>query len=389
MKTVALFALLSFGSFGTAGLAGCVDHQAGIEGTQSLHVELIGPANPGTPESRLPDDARAVTLRVQAIDESNEIDTTFDGDVDVYAQFLGTLTPELGDAPLAHVTLTDGQSAQTDLDLPPVYGPTLLWVEDSGRADATYATGTSETLWFRDPHMQDISRPIDEMSLDALESSPLENKQVTVSGSRYGVDGRLVVTGVYAQGYTLSDSQCGPGGVPPCVTGDYDHVLVFSFSRPRDENGNNIELGETIDGFAGAIQEFNGLTEIGFPQTFVEDENPSGDPAMVPPPSLLQASFLTDTYEMERRESSLVEVDNAVICPLDDDYTTYKQWKLDIGAGCGSPVNVITAGVVDFDPTTYVGMTIPKVIGTLRPVNISAFNVWIMYPRFADDMTLP
>jgi hypothetical protein len=371
-------------------IAGCVDHQDGITGTQSLHVDLIGPADPGSPDDPLDPSARTVTIRVQAIDETNEIDASFTGDVDVYAQFLGTLTPELGRAPLAHVTITAGQSAQVDLELPPVFGPTILWVEDGSRADATYATGTSETLWYRDPYMEDISKPLDETALDALESSPLENKQVTVTGSRYGVDGRLIVTGVYAQGYTLSDSQCGPGGVAPCTTGNYDHVLVFSFSRPRDENGNNIELGESIDGFAGAIQEFNGLTEIGFPQTFAA-EAPVVDAARVPAPSLLQASFLVDTIEMERRESGLVQIDGGIVCDpdTDEDYATYKQWKLDIGSGCGSPINIITAGVVDFDPHDYVGMTIPTVVGTLRPVNISAFNVWIVYPRFAADLTLP
>jgi hypothetical protein len=382
MRNVALIALL---------LAGCVDHQDGITGTQSLHVDLIGPADPGSPTDPLDPSVRTVTLKVQAIDETNEIDASFNGDVDVYAQFLGTLTPELGNSPLAHVTITAGISAQVDLDLPPVFGPTLLWVEDGSRVDATYATGTSETLWYRDPFMQDISKPLDEAALDALESSPLENKQVKVTGSRYGVDGRLIVTGIYAQGYTLSDSQCGPGGLAPCTTGDYDHVLVFSFSRPRDEKGRNIELGESIDGFAGAVQEFNGLTEIGFPQTFVEADDPEVDAARVPAPSPILPAYLTDTIQMERRESGLVEIDGGIVCDpdADEDYATYKQWKVDIGSGCGSPINIITAGVIEFDPHDYIGMAIPKVIGTLRPVNISAFNVWIMYPRFADDLTLP
>jgi hypothetical protein len=373
-------------------LAGCVDHLPGIEGTQSLFVQLTAPADPGTPEAPLPDTTRAVTVRVSALDEDNQVDTTFTGDVDVYVQFLGGLTPELGAAPLAKVTLTAGESAETDVDLPAVFGPTFLWIEDGGEG-GTYATGTSETLWYRNPYVADVSTPEDEAALDALESSPLEQKQVSVLASRYGDRGRLIVTGVYAQGYTVSDSECADAdGTPPCVTGPYDHVLVFTFSRPRDERGRNLSVGQVIDGFAGAVQEFNGLTEIGFPQTFVAADDPVVDPAMVPEPAVIQETWLSQTIEMERRESSLVAVESGTLCPLDEDYQTYKQWKLDVGRGCGSPINVITAGVVDiddFDPAQHVDQVIPRVVGTLRPVNIGTFNVWIMYPRDAADVTAP
>jgi len=31
----------------------------------------------------------------------------------------------------------------------------------------------------------------------------------------------------------------------------------------------------------------------------------------------------------------------------------------------------------------------PRVVGTLRPVNVGSFNVWILYPRSMDDIELP
>lgn len=367
-------------------LAGCVEEAPGIEGTQSLRVELRAPTEAGTVDDRLPDDARTVTIRVFAIDAQNEVDTSVSREVEVYAQFLGSLTPELEDAPLARVTLDAGVSADVAVELPAVFGPTLLWVQDP----ESYATGTSPTLWYRDPYVADVSTPEDEMALDALEASPLQEKQVAVTASRYGARGRLVVTGIYAQGYTVSDVECADAdGTPPCTTGAYDHVLVFTFSRPRDERGRDVEVGQVIDGFAGAVQEFNGLTEIGFPQTFVAADDPVVDPAMIPAPDVIQASWLGATYELERRESALVAVEGGVVCELDDDYATYKQWKLDIGRGCGAPINVITAGVAELDPAAYVGTALPRVVGTLRPVNIGTFNVWIIYPRSADDVVLP
>jgi hypothetical protein len=313
--------------------------------------------------------------------------------------------------PRARIPTSAGESAPVMLSLPPVFGPTVLWVEDGTGDTATYATGTSPALWYRDAYVEDIQTPVDPMSLDALENSPLEAKQVNVTASAGGPDGRLVVTSTYAQGYTVSDVDCAAGGAPPCAVRDYAHMLVFSFSRARDENGCDVVEGQLIDGFGGGVQEFNGLTEIGFPQTFVAATVDSCDarvvdPARIPPARSVcgpmsmppcMGSWLSDIIEFEKMEGGLISVDTAtlgaglpVLCPLDQEYETYKQWKLDIGAGCDDPINVITAGAVtSFDPAVYVGQVIPRVVGTLRPVNIGAFNVWIMFPRSAADLTLP
>jgi len=370
-------------------LAACVDQRQGIEGTQSLAVDL-GATPLGTPDDPLGPTDRTLTVQVTALNEDRDPDTTFTGDVDVYVQFLGSLTPALDDEPLIQIPVDAGESGVVNVDLPPVFGPALLWVED--KENGTYATGTSPTLWYENPHVADISTPEDLGSIDALQASPLELKQVSVTASRYGDAGHLVVTGVYAQGYTVSDVECtGAGATPPCTPGDFDHVLVFTFSRPRDEQGRTFAAGQVIDGFTGAVQEFNGLTEIGFPQTFVEVDGETLTPneELIPDPAVIDAAWLEDTIEMEKRESGLVAIEGATVCELDDDYTTYKQWKLDIGAGCDDPINVITAGIAELDPADYVGQVMPRVVGTLRPVNIDSFNVWIVYPRGNDDLTLP
>ncbi len=381
---------LALGLATAVAAAGCVEQLPGISGTQSLLVDLVAPTEPGTPGEPLDDTVRTVTLKVWALDEDNEVDTSFTADVDVYVQFLGGLTPELDDGPLERIALTAGESADFDLELLPVFGPTFLWVEDGSRDEATYATGTSPVLWYRNPFVADLQQPLDEAALDVLTSSPLEGKQITVSGSRYGAAGRLVVTGVYAQGYTVSDVQCADAaGTPPCTTGNYDHLLVFTFSAPRDEEGRPIAVGQVIDGFAGASQEFNGLTELSFPQTFVAAAEPVVDEAMIPEPLPVDESWFGNTVEFERHESQLLSVIDGVLCELDEEYERYKQWKLDVGRGCGDPINFITAGVVEFDPALYVGQTIPRVVGTMRPVSIDSFNVWIMYPRSSDDLTLP
>jgi hypothetical protein len=368
---------------------GCVEDEAGISGVQSLRVALTAPASPGSEAMRLPDTLRQVSLDISSIDASGELDSTLSGDLDVHVQFLGSLTPALDSpVPLTRLRMTSGRAAGT-VTLPPVFGPTVLWVEHSSGADATYATGTSPKLWFRDPTISDISTPSDELGLGALASSPLELKQVRVASSRYGERGRLIVTSVYSQGYTVSDVQCqDAAGTPPCTAAFYDHVTIFTFGAPRDERGNEIKVGMIIPGFTGGVTEFNGLTELGFPQTFARSGEPEITPARLPEPRVLELSWFTQRIEFERIESGLLKVNNVKVCPLDDDYTTFKQWKLDVGRGCsGDVINVVTAGVVDFDPAGKAGMTLGSVVGALRPINIGSFNVWIIYPRSNQDIT--
>ncbi len=369
--------------------AGCVEKKPGVEGTTSLRVTLIDPVDPGTVENPLQFDSRDVTIRVEALDAQGELDTSVTGQLNVFSHYLGSLTPELNGPPLTTISMTAGETGELTVALPNTYGPTFLWVEHTVGEDATFATGTSPRLWYRNPYLEDVSRPPDEMALDALERSPLESKEIQINASRYGASGRMIVTGVYAQGYTVSDINCADdSGTPPCTTGDYDSCFIYTFSRPEGADGGDLERGDIIDEITGAVSEFNGLTEVNFPKSFVNPAEPNL--AMLPEPIEIQPDWLNTRIEMERAESALIAVVNAELCPLDDDFETYAQWKLDLGQGCGRPINVISTGVAaEFDPSNYVGQVIPRVVGTLRPVNIGSFNVWIMYPRDGDDITTP
>src|SRR5262249_30269383 len=151
----------------------------------------------------------------------------------------------------------------------------------------------SPTLWYRDPLVVDIQTPANEGALDAFEDAPLDNKNVSVITSRYGARGRLIVTSVFSQGYTLADVNCADAsGAPPCVAGDYDYLEIFSYSAPLDQDKRFVSEGQVIDGFAGGVTEFDGLTEIGFPQTFVSG-SPTVDKAREPAPVVLQPSWFT------------------------------------------------------------------------------------------------
>jgi hypothetical protein len=373
--------------------AGCVDHKPSlVTGTQSLQVTLIDPVSPGTPQVRLKDTVHDVTISVTAYDADGEIDTSVSRDVDLYVSFLGTFTPphENG-VPFQKITLVSGVSQPIVVHLPATFGATVLWVEDVRGKDASFATGTSPQLWFRDAYIRDIQTPRDPNALDALSASPLENKNVVVSGSAHGAFGRLVVNGVYATGFTVDDVACQDAqGMPPCKADDYDHAFVYSFSRPTDQQGRVIKLGETITGFQGAVSEYIGLTEINFPQTFVDD--PTAHPAQVstPIPVVDSTWFMNSAIKFEQNEAGLIEIDNGKMCAIDADFANHQQWKVDVGSSCSAPLNIITAGVINFDPTKLApGTVIPKIVGTMRPLNFGGSNVWIVYPRFDQDLTLP
>ncbi len=390
-------------------ITGCTQIKDPIEGTQSLKIDLVSPVTGGSSAVRLKDTDRTITVNLTALDVAGELDASFTRDVQVYAQFLGTLTPKLTEAPLATFRVTAGKAMNQTVTLPAAFGPTTLWIDDGKDADPTFATGTSPILWYRDPSVRDLQIPRDEKAPDALTSVLLENKQVTVSGSRHGANGRLVVTSAFSQGYTISDVLCqDASGRPPCTAGDYDHALIFSFSAPRGSNGAPIVEGQVIEGFAGGVTEFNGLTEIGFPQTFGEGGK---DVNKLREPDPVEADFETTVtpgtwfdaltapgggmINFEHNESAPILVRNAKVCDIDADYTTFKQWKLDpagVGGNCKGNkkvLNVITAGTVsDFDPTAHVGQTLPRVVGVLRPVSVGTFNVWIIYPRSAADLGL-
>jgi hypothetical protein len=389
----------------------CTEERAAVTGTQSLAIKLVAPTDPCPAAGPLADTARTVTFDVTALNEKNEKDTTFDTDVQVYAQFLGTLTPSFGSMPLLTFHVTAGAATGQTITLPNVFGPTVIWVDDGSGIGSDYipgrVTGTSDVLCYRDPFIADLQTPRDEMALDALTATPLQDKQIGVNASRYGARGRLVVNSVFSQGYTVSDVQCAdPAGNPPCTYQSYDHALIFSFSAPRDQHGNNIEQGMVIAGFAGGQSEFNGLTEIGFPQTFTPVDAMGNsildvNLGRLPAPAVFDVKWFNGLSDplgeinFERNEAAPIEIRNAKVCDLDDKFITFKQWKIDptgTGGDCSSNDNVlsvITAGTIsDLDPATLVGKTLPRVVGVLRPVEIGSFNVWIIFPRSMSDLTL-
>ena len=226
MKRVALCLLL----------AACTDNRDAITGTQSIEVEMVTPANPGTVNNRL-DTERTIVVNLRAKDAEGNLDTSFKdlaahpgcapltddcpcrpygelacGPVNVYAQFLGTVSPDLDAQPLATVSFANGVANNVTFDLLNTFGPTTVWFDNGTGLGPDYqfgaVSGTSPMLWYRDPFIRDLQQPRDEAAANALSNSPLEDKQVRVGSSRNGATGVHVVSRVFAKGYTVSDVNC-------------------------------------------------------------------------------------------------------------------------------------------------------------------------------------
>jgi hypothetical protein len=388
-----------------AALWGCVTEKPGLGGTTSFAVEVLSPETLGTSEARLSDTQRTVRLSVTALDEMGAPDTAFSRPVDVYTQFLGTLTPRRGGSPLPRTVGLVAGSASAELSLPEAFGETFLWVEDARGDEASYATGASSALWFREPFLDDVSRPTDESAVDALARSPLEGKQVNVVASRFGAKGVLVVTGVFSQWYALSDVDCTS---TPCVPTPYGHLVVFTFNRARADDGTSIRLGHLLARVSGGVVEFNGLTELGFPRTELA-RNEGGavrNEALLPEPVTVKPSWLTGTGEggpinLERLEGGLVAIENGTVCATSKDDVKYTQWTLDVGHGCGDEtgIHLTTAGnkgaVPEFDVPPK-GTKIKRVVGILSPLNFllerggqpDPKNLFLVLPRRLSDLTV-
>src|SRR5262249_11529960 len=157
-------------------------------------------------------------------------------------------------------------------------------------------------------------------------------------------------------------------------------------SRPVDVRGRPLQVGHVLKSFSGAVQEFNGYTELNFPTQELVDATIHDE--LLPAPGEVTKDWLMSSagdMNFEQNESGLLAVNNVTVCPLDNEYTRFSEWKVDVGLGCGTPVVVITAGqVAGFDPANYVGKKLTRIVGTLKALNLS-FNLWILQPRAIED----
>ncbi len=254
-------------------LVGCAQQKASPTAAllTTLDVQLVDPPPDGLGSPMAPVDVKQATFNVIAHDEQGNV-VNQDVDVDVFISFGGVKTgansacgaDESGTQPIERVTLKGGMLMNHTVQLPLAFGSTSIWVDEP----VSGATGASPTIYFRNAFIAEAQTPADLTATNATFCSPFNGKFLVFDHATG--TGQLVVTAVYSNAFTVTDT-----GVAP---GQFNSIYLFAFGKPPSD----IVEGRVITDFSGNYSKFVGFTELNFPLFNVADNTVPLAP--VPPP---------------------------------------------------------------------------------------------------------
>lgn len=293
-----------------------------------------------------------VLMDIKALRPDGSIKADFDGNVELRV-VPGEIHPDD-----QVIKLVAGVASNVQVRFRYAFGPTRIWVEDTGIPDAgidecsdgidndgnglidfpkdptcgengdrdegtgTYVTGVSPQLYFELPSISSVQKNPD----STTGPSPLSGQYVEIQG-RTGHD--LVVSNVVGTGFYVTDIS----------EQAYNSVFVFNFSFPED-----VVIGDRVCEVGGGVVEFNALTQLQFPSWGIqgklrsnaervptpEDEEDQlindeldivdcsdrygvdkvSKTLPLPDPILLTSGLIVDLPAMERLEGSVVTIEN-------------------------------------------------------------------------------
>ncbi|MBI5480379.1 MAG: hypothetical protein HY906_16065 [Deltaproteobacteria bacterium] len=253
----------------------------------SYRITLKSPLELGSEAEPLAEDnPHTVVLDVEALGADGQVRSDYNADLNLWVFFEGTLSPVADSSGNVTVSLANGGARDVTRVIPVAFGPTTIWVDDVRRAadgsadclgpypplggkpdSCSYASGASATIHYRNPYLDEVQEPLDRNTPAATHLTLLQGKSVYVDHPR-DLDSLLVVTGAYAQAFTVTDIS------PSAMARGFNHVYVFSFSRAKRNDGTAVAAGDVViecpDGacngyLAGGVKEFVGFTELDFP----------------------------------------------------------------------------------------------------------------------------
>jgi len=436
-------------------LASCSDPAGSVTGASSFRVRVTainGSTDLPTKDAPLPanrgDIAETWTFELQAISgDGNEI--PFDGFVRVDTKPGAVLKVEGEGASGRNILVKDGK-AQGTVTVTAVYGPSRLWIEDLGYVPAppdkekpacsngvnddgdedifidfpadpgcafadddteeggTFAAGVSAPLQYALPTLSDIQ------GLGSTTPYPYESIEVNTQDPQY-----LVVTRVASDGFYVTDVN------PSEKSKGYNHLFAFNFSTPP-----GMRVCDRVTYLSGTLSEFFGFTELSFPSYDLSFPVDGKDKCLVPEPTVLIPSLITDPGAMEKLESSLVRIEGYHVTknfgpkpaknnvfgpdqsscdingdgrldftdPLESSCTDVcsadpecSEWTGFLSRGNykasngSSMIQINTSTAPNFDPIANRGTTFDALTGTLRNFSGGTLN-WTIETRCPDDL---
>lgn len=349
------------------GCAACVTQRPSPTAGQVSVLELVltDPAERGSPGQ--PVAVRRATFEVIARDEQGQV-VEQDLDADVFVSFGGVRTGQATTCqssqsvkPLATLRLSAGRAVGRTVDLPQAFGPTNLWIEER----STHVIGASPTIYFRNPYISDVQKPLDLAAPNVTFCTPFEKRFVLIDGAEGA--GKLVVSSVFGNAFAITDTGASA----------WNSIYVFTFGRPPSYVVRGRVLGEV----SGNVSKFIGFTELNVPLYQRTDEV---SPQLLPQPVPLAPGDLTNIPKLLSAVSSEVTVAGAICNPnapnAVEQWTKFNTFLLDqSGAGaCDAfssySVQLPSKVVGSFDLVANVGKTV-TIVGMLK--NSSGQNAYL------------
>lgn len=290
----------------------------------SLHISLLSPQTNelGSPTTQV--SPQVMRFSVDALDEQGQI-LPVDKTVQAFLVAGGSRLPLqnpcalVGNSTstpswlLAQFSLTAGRAPTVTLPMttPAIFGRVTLNLEETD----SQAEGATPPIYFPNPTIPQIMRPLDPTAQNATYCQPFLNRQVVFDRAT-DPSGSLVVSSVFQSGLAVSDSSAA----------DYRSIYVFTFGRPPT----SIVKGRVLNRLAGAVAKFNGMTQVANPTMSPAD---TIDLSKVPAPIELTSSRLPDQDPtaasnrwLTRHIASPVRI-TGIVCEANLDDTRADNWS--------------------------------------------------------------
>lgn len=246
-------------------LLGCEYNVDNEHRLTSLHIGLLGPQENelGSPTHKV--SPQVMRFAVRALDEQGMV-MPVDRTVQAFLVAGGSRLPlqnpcalvgNTSSTPnwlLAQFSLVAGQAPVVTLPMntPAIFGRVTLNLEEP----ESLAAGATPPIYFPNPTISQIMRPLDPSAQNASYCQPYLNRQVVFDRTTDEA-GSLVVSSVFQSGLAVSDTSAS----------DYNSIYVFTFGRPPA----SIVKGRVLSRLSGAIAKFNGMTQVANPSLVPTD----------------------------------------------------------------------------------------------------------------------
>ncbi|MBO4699860.1 hypothetical protein J5690_09700 [bacterium] len=353
-------------------------------GLAGFAVEFAEDFDLGSPENRIenPEGGIVTTINITALGYDKKPYTKFNGEVEI-----GMLYGE--NAAVSRITMENGYAGNVEVKMRYCLDNDRVVVQEVKKHEGeeiyapTGKMGVSPVFY---TEVATISAIQGTTKGDKGHSSAFNNRNLTLK------DREMVVIAVIEGGFYLHE----------VGAEDYSSVYMYTYSTPYvDDNREEsmfLPVGTLIESANGSVFEFFGFTEMSFPTFKPVYINKNGkkelkiDKSLIPEPKNIN-DILTDNEEMEKREASLVTVENVTVAWFneeDSSYIEYSQFPLETSSG-----STIMAQTLYTAPLFNAVAEKPEEGKTSHHYNFTGIlkqhtsarpSMWILVPRDMNDI---